>query len=218
MIKPDYIRSIDSTAVRLRMVENVELVKREVPGTDGEIKEVIRGYFAVYNKQYIMGNYYPIIETLAPGCFDGCDMSDVLCLYNHDDDMLLGRLFNNEGTLRIGFDDKGGFFEVDKANTTAWNDCFENIRLKNIRGCSFAFTIAEEKVDYDVMQPDGTTADMVTVIKVKKLYDVGPVNNPAYIDTSVEAAARSRKEEYVKSQQLRAEEQLLQIKLQSKIK
>ena len=214
-MKADYIRNIDANATRRCVIQDVTIEKREVEGVEGG-KEVIKGYFSVYNTQYKMGSYYPIIETISPGAFAEADLSDVLCLYNHDDDMLLGRLYNGEGTLRIGFDDKGGYFEVDKANTTAWNDTYENIRLKNIRGCSFAFTVAEQAVEYDVQQTDGTMADMVTITKVKKLYDVGPVNNPAYVETDVEASMRSKLDANKPSKRETLEDQLLNIKLQTR--
>jgi HK97 family phage prohead protease len=106
--------------------------------------------------------------------------------------MLLGRAVNGEGTLSIWFDEKGGYFEVEKPNTSTGNDVYENIRLKNIRGCSFAFTVAEQSVEYDVAQPDGSMATVININKVKRLYDVGPVLNPAYVETEVEASMRSR--------------------------
>jgi len=111
--------------LRRNIVEVVETRAED----DG--REVIRGYFCVYNSHYPMWAGY--IERIAPGAFDGADMSDVVCLYNHEDEQLIGRSYNGEGTLKLAFDDKGGYFEVDKPNTTAGNDVYENIKLKNIR-------------------------------------------------------------------------------------
>jgi HK97 family phage prohead protease len=168
----------------------VEVVTREIGEGEGmEKREVIKGYFSVFNSDFKMWDGY--IERIMPGAFDEADMSDVVCLYNHEDEMLLGRSVNGEGTLSIGFDEKGGYFEVEKPNTSTGNDVYENIRLKNIRGCSFAFTVAEQSVEYDVAQPDGSMATIVSINKVKRLYDVGPVLNPAYKETEVEAAMRS---------------------------
>lgn len=173
--------------LRRNVIEDVTIETRaEVEGT----REVIKGYFSVYNSSYPM-MWRGYIERIAPGAFDGCDMSDVVCLYNHEDEFLIGRTYNGEGTLKISFDERGGYFEVDKPNTTTGNDVYENIRLKNIRGCSFAFTVAEDETEYDVPQADGSVATIVTIKRVKKLYDVGPVNNPAYKETEVEAAMRS---------------------------
>jgi HK97 family phage prohead protease len=188
----------------------VEVVTREIGEGEGmEKREVIRGYFSVFNSDFKMWDGY--IERIMPGAFNEADMSDVVCLYNHDDDMLLGRSVNGEGTLKIGFDEKGGYFEVEKPNTSTGNDVYENIRLKNIRGCSFAFTVAEQSVDYDVAQPDGSMATVININKVKRLYDVGPVLNPAYVETEVEASMRSSIENG-RPKILTLEDQLLHIK------
>jgi HK97 family phage prohead protease len=209
MNKSDYIHTIDPAANRRFLVTDVSIEKRAATEEGGEETEVIKGYFCVYNTDYKM--WQGVIERIAPGAFEGADLSDVLALYNHEDEMLLGRSFNGEGTLQIKFDAKGGYFEVTKANTTAFNDTYENIRLKNIRGCSFAFTIKEETVERDVLQPDGTLVNIYTIVKIKKVYDVGPVNNPAYVETNVEASKRNRQAPEPKKQI-----SLLDLKLKSR--
>lgn len=168
--------------IRRNIQQPVTLEKR-AGESDKKGSEVIKGYFSVYNRYYRMWDGY--VERIAPGAFDECDMSDIVCLFNHDDDQLLGRSTNGAGTLSIGFDERGGYFEVEKNDTTSSKDVYENIRLGNIQGCSFAFTIAEETID----RSENET--IVTITKVKRLYDVGPVVNPAYKDTEVEAAQRS---------------------------
>ena len=176
--------------IRRNTVQPLEVVTREIgEGEDMQKREIIKGYFSVFNSDFVMWDGY--VERIMPGAFDECDLSDVVCLYNHEDEMLLGRSVNGEGTLVIGFDERGGYFEVEKPNTSTGNDVYENIRLKNIRGCSFAFTIGEQNVEYDVLQSDGSKATIVSINKVKRLYDVGPVLNPAYKETEVEAAMRS---------------------------
>ena len=158
--------------------------------TDASVKnEIIQGYFAVYDKFYEMWDGYK--ERIAKGAFDGCDFSDVVALFNHEDEQLLGRTYNNEGTLELSFDENGGYFKVPKNDTTPSKDCYINIQLKNIRGCSFAFTVKEQNVEYDVPQADGSEVTIRTITKIGKLYDVGPVVNPAYQDTEVEACKRS---------------------------
>lgn len=144
----------------------------------------IKGYSAVFNSTYQMWDRYS--ETIAPGAFDGADMSDVVALFNHDDEKLLARTKDGTGTLTLKVDDKGLFFEFEAPNTTVGNDVLENIKLQNIRGCSFAFTVKEQNIeDFE----DGTC--LRTILKIGKLYDVGPVVNPAYEDTEIEACKRS---------------------------
>lgn len=158
-------------------------IKREAEIVSEEGR-MIKGYAAVFNSTYDMWEGYS--ETIATGAFDGCDMSDVVGLFNHDDDFLLARYKDGEGTLSLSVDDKGLAFEFEAPNTTAGNDVLENIRLKNIRGCSFAFMVSEQKIEEF---EDGTC--LRTILKISKLYDVGPVINPAYEDTEVEACKRS---------------------------
>lgn len=206
-MKKDYIRKINNDAQRRFMVTDVTIEQRAAEVEGGEGTEIIKGRFCIYNSPYKLGNnVYEIIEQ---GALEGADFSDVVCLYNHEDEMLLGRMYNGEGTLKISLDNQGGLFSCDKANTTAFNDTRENVRVKNIRGCSFAFTIESETVETDVLQADGSYATIYRINKIKKVYDVGPVNNPAYIETDVEASMRSRVQPIKK--EVRSQEDLLLI-------
>ena len=58
----------------------------------------IKGYSAVFGSFYEMWDGYK--ETIAKGAFDGCDMSDVVALFNHESENLLARIKDNEGTLK----------------------------------------------------------------------------------------------------------------------
>ncbi|MFA6260387.1 MAG: HK97 family phage prohead protease [Bacteroidia bacterium] len=156
---------------------------------DEEGKEYIIGRAIVYGKPYKMweGRY----EFIAQNALEGCDMSDVIASFNHEDHLLLGRSVNGEGTLRIIMDDGGCRFEIPVNETTASKDCHTNVKLKNVRGCSFEFTPAEVDWQYDVPQADGTKADIRTIVKIGKLYAVNPVVYPAYRDTDIETMKRS---------------------------
>ncbi len=73
-----------------------------------------RGYAAVYNSDSEwMGGFY---EQIATGAFDNVLDNDVRAYFNHDENLLLGRV--SSGTLRIGTDKRGLFYEVDLPNTT----------------------------------------------------------------------------------------------------
>lgn len=144
----------------------------------------IKGYSAVFGSKYEMFEGYE--ETIAQGAFEGCDMSDVVALFNHESEYLLARSKDGTGTLTLNVDEKGLYFEFEAPNTTIGNDVLENIKLQNIRGCSFAFTVKEQKIeDFE----DGSC--LRTILKIGKLYDVGPVVNPAYEETEIEACKRS---------------------------
>lgn len=147
----------------------------------------IKGYAAIFDSKYVMWEGYE--ETIARGAFDGADFSDVVALFNHESENLLARSKDGTGTLTLKVDDKGLYFEFEAPNTTIGNDVLENVKLGNIRGCSFAFTVSEQKVeDFE----DKTC--LRTILKIGKLYDVGPVVNPAYEETEIEACKKRNKE------------------------
>jgi HK97 family phage prohead protease len=160
--------------------------RRNLNNADNKVEmdsRMIKGYAAVFNTFYPMWEGYN--ETIAKGAFEGCDMSDVVALFNHEDENLLARTKDGTGTLILKVDDKGLFFEFESPNTTIGNDVLENIKLQNIRGCSFAFTVSEQMFeDFE----DGTS--LRTIQKIGKLYDVGPVVNPAYSSTEIQAYKR----------------------------
>jgi hypothetical protein len=118
-------------------------------------------------------------EKIRAGAFDAVIATDdVRCLKNHDSNLLLGR--TSSGTMRLSSDAVGLRFEVDLPDTGAGHDTAEEIRRGDISGCSFAFRVeTEEWKDVE----DGRSER--TIIKIKNLYDVGPVTYPAYPDTDV---------------------------------
>lgn len=176
-------------------------------------KDYISGRAIVYNSPYPC--YDGMVEYIKPGALDGADMSDVICSFNHEDELLLGRSYNGEGTLTLIPDDKGLMFEVEKNDTTASKDCYTNVQLKNVRGCSFEFTIGEEEWLHDQPQADGSLVTIRNITKIKKLYAVNPVVYPAYQETEVESMKRSA-ESHRPVQRESADKQLLKIKINKK--
>lgn len=161
---------------------------------DGEnaTGRTITGRAVVYGDTYQL--WEDCYETIMPNALDGADMSDVVALFNHEDEMLLARSTNGQGTLTLTIDEKGLVYSFEAPNTTAGNDTLENVKLRNIQGSSFAFTVAEENWIYDQPQADGTTIDLRQIVKIAKVYDVSPVVFPAYAETDVMAEARAKYE------------------------
>jgi HK97 family phage prohead protease len=165
----------DNQDIELRFLDFEETEIR----VDDE-KPILVGYAARTNSWTDLGFFK---ERIKPGAFEDVMDDDVRCLKNHDPNLILGRTTNN--TLRLKENTIGLHFENDMPDTTTGKDTREEVRSKLITGCSFAFTIAEEDWKY---YEDNRTPER-TIIKLKKLFDVGPVTYPAYPDTSV--AARS---------------------------
>lgn len=136
------------------------------------------GYAAKYDKWADLGYFR---EKISAGAFDeALTGSDVRCLKNHDSNLILGR--TSAETLSIESDSVGLRFEVLLPDTTVGRDVAEEVRRKDITGCSFAFTISE---DIWAKKDDGTMERTIT--QIKDLFDIGPVVFPAYQDTTVSA-------------------------------
>jgi len=120
-------------------------------------------------------DYYEIIDRHA---LDTADMTDVFVKYNHSDgQMVVARTKN--GSLIIDIRDDGAWVTFEPANTSAGNDMYELVRTGVLDKMSFGFTIEEESFN--------ETELTWTVRKIKKLYEVSAVPNPAYQGTTLYA-------------------------------
>ena len=136
-------------------------------------------------------------ERIMPGAFDIADLTDVRVLKNHDANLLLGR--TSSGTARVWFDERGLGYQVSLGDTGPARDAIEEVRRGDITGASFSWTMLPE--DERWYQAD----DVIVreVIRVRQVFDVGPVTFPAYSGATAEARnkaafaeARSRCEEW----------------------
>jgi len=180
------------------------LPERETRFLTGEIeiraaaeteKPRVRGYAAKFNveSENLGNDEYQIRETIAPGAFDDVLNDDVRALFNHDSNLILARSKNGEGTLRMGVDGTGLWYEFDAPDTQAGRDLMENIRLGNVDQSSFSFTVRKEDQKWErTKEGEGPTIVKRTIAKVARLFDVSPVTYPAYPDATV--ALRSMQE------------------------
>jgi len=166
----------------------------------------IRGYAAVYNSDSEwMGGFYEQIEA---GAFDSVLDNDVRAYFNHDENLLLGRV--SSGTLRISTDKRGLFYEVDLPNTTYANDLVELMKRGDVNQSSFAFLIEKDRWE----QRDGITYRIIE--KVSRLLDVSPVAQPAYPDATSELKTRDLETETKEETQSAAVEDTASEKAESK--
>lgn len=159
-----------------------------IPGVGAEIVErangmgpCIRGYAAVFHREGEAGTEFrmmdDVAERIAPGAFDRTLKSaDVRGAFNHDPSMILGR--TTAGTLRLGTDSRGLWYEIDPPDTTAGRDALALIKRGDVTGSSFAFV--PKSTTYS-RSNDGT---VVITRNDVDLIDVGPVTFPAYEGTS----------------------------------
>lgn len=170
---------------------NLERRSFDIEFREAESRKV-EGYASVFNsRSKDLGGFTEIID---PAAFNGViERSDVLALLNHDQDRgVLARSRKGVGSLTLTVDERGLHYSFDAPNTALGNELVEGLKRGDISTSSFAFTVAGEKW---TKEEDGSY--LRTITQIDKLFDVSPVYNEAYEDTSV--ALRSL-------EQVRAEE------------
>lgn len=134
------------------------------------------GYAAKFNA--FSQNLGGFVEQVDPAAFNKslADQVRVLCRYNHDDMALLGT--TDAGTLTLGVDDVGLYYEDVLPDTQYGRDCAELARRGDLRYSSFAFYCIED--DWSISPQDFPLRTLLSL----QLVDVAPVNSPAYLDST----------------------------------
>jgi HK97 family phage prohead protease len=119
-------------------------------------------------------------ERVAPGCFRGslANGDDVKALYNHDPNLILGRVANR--TLRLRDSDAGLMMECDLPDTSVGRDLYASVSRGDVSEMSFAFTIDDEDWADEDDPEDRTRRISVRTLRAAKLLDVSAVVYPAY--------------------------------------
>jgi len=155
--------------------ENTQKRKFETRIEADKEARTITGYAAIYNSDSEdLGGF---IERMAPGSFDGRLQDDVRVLFNHDNNLVLGRTISGTATLEV--DEKGLRYTCQLPDTTYAKDLIELMERGDVTQSSFAFTIEDESWEE---RADGML--IRTVKKVGQLYDVSPVTYPAYTEAT----------------------------------
>lgn len=142
----------------------------------GGEKRTIGGYAAKFER--MSQNLGGFVEKIDRGFFNksrGDGWPGVIARYNHDDNMLLGT--SAAGTLRLEVDEVGLLYEVDPP--VSRGDVYELVERGDVRQSSFAFQAFED--DWGVTDQGFPLRTLIS----GRLFDVAPVNTPAYEDTSV---------------------------------
>lgn len=147
----------------------------------GAENRTIGGYAAVFNKRSdpIGGRFIEIVDRRAFNQASGKNFPGLVALYNHDQNLLLGT--TNARTLRADVDDSGLFYEVDLPSSRS--DLYELVQRGDVAKSSFAFRVAGkdgEEWEWD----DQANMPKRTLLNLQ-VFDVSPVNVPAYRDSSV---------------------------------
>ena len=169
----------------------------------------VEGYAARY-EPYVLYELEdgPIYERFERGCFDGCDMSDIIFQLNHQGTVMARQ---SNGSLIVEPNDTGLFTAADLSRTEAARRLYEEISTGMITKMSWGFIVGEYNYE-----PETRT---IVHTRVKKIFDVSAVSIPAnqnteinarsWVDGVIDLAARSEAELEERRRRLR-----LKIKLQ----
>lgn len=154
---------------------------------------MIRGHAAVFNA--LSSDLGGFREKIMPGAFrDTIANDDVVALFNHDANHVLGR--RSAGTLTLSEDEQGLAIEIEPPDTQLGRDLVTSIRRGDVSGMSFGFRVAKNDQTWERSDPTP-----VRTLKKVQLLDVSPVTFPAYPQTDVAMRSLQEfKEEFQRSE------------------
>ena len=196
-------------------LKNERQIRALQPFTPAATKRIdsnfyVEGYAARY-EPYILYETEdgPIYERFERGCFDNCDMTDVIYQLNHQGTVMAR---NSNGSLIVEPDDTGLFTAVDLSRTEAARNHYEEISTGMITKMSWGFILGDYYFDRE--------SRTIVHTRIKKIFDVSGVSIPANPNTEINArswgdgvidlAARSEAELDERRRKLRLKIQLNQ--------
>ena len=140
-------------------------------------KYYVEGYAARY-EPYVLYELEdgPIYERFERGCFNGCDMSDIIFQLNHQGSVMARQ---SNGSLIVEPDENGLFTAADLGRTEAARNLYEEISTGMITKMSWGFIIGDYHYDKDTRT--------IVHTKIKKIFDVSAVSIPANNNTEINA-------------------------------
>jgi HK97 family phage prohead protease len=154
---------------------------------DGEGRRYIEGYAAVYNsvsRPIGSGDTGKFREIIKPGFFDAALKAkpDISVRVQHVAGITtLGRTGN--GTAIVNTDKRGLYYKVYVPDTQAGRDTYELVSKGILNGSSYAFSVAPGGDKWDFRQDP----PLRELYQAENIFDVAPVDGPAYEATTVEA-------------------------------
>ena len=187
--RPDTRQYRSFAASNFQPVTSKTVIDEDGNEVEQEPSYQVRGYFTTFNEEYLL---YPAIpsmgwpaeyEQIDRNAFDQCDISDVIVQYDHDNDVLAR---TRNGSLKVSFDDHGGYCEMYFGGCQRARDLYESICNGLISEMSFGFVISDTADGVGYTSTRDEQGDYhTTVTNISKLYDVSIVSIPANPNTDV---------------------------------
>lgn len=156
----------------------------------------LSGYCVRFNEP---SQYLGFYEVISPTAIteETLKKSDIYCLWNHNQDDVLGRSRFGEGNLTLTLDDKGLRYDLDLLDNQIGDMVLSYVQAGIVRGSSFAFTISDEE-GADEWSTDEQGVKHRVINKIDMLFDCSPCFEPAYLST--EAPSCRSYEKYLESE------------------
>lgn len=149
-------------------------------------KKYLEGYFIKFNERTMLQD--GIYETIVPEAVESSLLNeDIICLFNHDEDKVLGRTGNNTLELRADRTGLYGRVEINESDQEALA-VYARVSRGDIKGCSFGFIPKKEETR---KLEDGSIEFIILDAEIK---EVSIVTFPAYPTTQIEARKSKIKE------------------------
>ena len=157
-----------------------EIRKAEIKSaSDGR---TVSGYAVRFESESVNMGFVEIIHRGAI-TEETINQSDVFALLNHNENTVLARCNRGTGSLSLKVDDDGVFYEFEAPMTANGDELLEHIRRGEISQSSFAFSVAnEDGAEKWTKREDGIIVREIN--KTARLYDISPVYQPAYTETT----------------------------------
>lgn len=180
----DINKMIDEKISEGREYRNMQ--QMDIRAISDDEKMQASGYATTFDEPYLLYDWgnYKVYEKIDRHAFDDCDMSDVICQYNHE-----GRVFarNKNGTLQLAIDNHGLKTDMELSGTELGRQVYEELKGGYSDKMSFGFKVGEDKREITEDRENNVTTVMRTITKITKLYDVSIVSIPANDATEVSA-------------------------------
>ncbi|WP_422923735.1 HK97 family phage prohead protease [Singulisphaera sp. PoT] len=172
----------------LRIITTSLKVERR---SDSNAPPKIVGHASVFDQWTTLysGQYWVWREIVRPGAFRNAlaENQDVVALFNHDYNLILGR--SSAGTLLLKEDSVGLYCEIDPPDTQLGRDLAVSIERGDIPGMSFGFRVRPNG-DATTIRIQGNQEIEERELLDLDLFDVSPVVSPAYPTTDVSMRSR----------------------------
>lgn len=159
---------------------NKEIRRAEIQSSsDGRI---VSGYAVRFETESVNMGFVEIIHRGAI-TKEVIESSDIFALLNHNENTVLARCNHGTGSLSLTVDDDGVFYQFEAPNTANGDELLEHIKRGEISQSSFAFSVSSsDGAEKWTKRSDGIIVR--EIFKIARLYDISPVYQPAYLETT----------------------------------